>query len=498
MKTDILNLILNQPNVRTVEIADRLDLDVERVRPLIADELRSGAIVEEEIRAPNGCLVQSFRYARAIPAAAAVTVAHADPFPARVIRALPPAERPLSARPARLSSRPLAPMPKPAADPLTLALAPAHIATPAQVADEPLEIDVPVTRKADDVPVFAALTTLPPLPPSSFNRSTSKSRVTPKGRIELGVDFLIAAGGEPVTSAALSKAMGLADNRYPGAYLRTALADGRVVRAGENGKDWASGRPSSKPQAAIMAAFTGAAALDVAPAAVELPEPAVAPRNVSLSPDEAELLTVLATTEPTLDGCVAGISDPCECGDCETVAAFEAELAQPAPVEQVAAPVEPKAQAQATPPACDAPLLPSVSFGFAGGLPNIKTPYLPPVAPGAPIISRSGLYENGVFRKTADEILAAQSVGVRGNVSETVAFSTAGLEVGSFALAANDVRAGILLTPPPGKFDAGVMMDGSLEIRAPGKAQLSLSPEQARELYQFMQRMGYAAWPTAA
>jgi hypothetical protein len=89
-------------------------------------------------------------------------------------------------------------------------------------------------------------------------------------------------------------------------------------------------------------------------------------------------------------------------------------------------------------------------------------------------------------------------------VSETVHFSVSdvrepvGVGAGSFAMAANDVRACTIPTAPPEKFRAAIVSDGTLALYVPGKPQLDLTPEQARELYVFMQRMGYAAWPTAA
>jgi len=530
MKTEVLSLILSRPNVRTVEIADRLDMDPECVRPLIADEIKRGIIVEEPVVAPNGRTVQSFRYATAAPAAAVVLEAQASPFPARVLRSLPPTERPIVERERPLSSRPV-PMPPPrATDPLSLALSPAHVATePAPelaqaAADEPLEIDVPVTRK-EGVPLVASA-------PAVFTAGRAKAPT----RVELALACLRAAHPSPVQTVALASAMGLPSGHHPTSYLKMALNKARVLR---NGTEWALG-----PSEAGNVPFAGWAN---PPAAVELPAPVVKPRDVPLSPDERAIADELPADdvivpEPDPAGaCVAGFADDCDCDDCKTVAALQSELALAAPVEQPAAQVE-QAHAPEVPKFLDIPSGPkwtpeaarakvaarkldelrAVNWGPTGeqrpvgisaevvgvlahdglslvkvptgGLPNIKTPYIPQVASGAPDITRNGLYENGEFRKPAEEVLAFHPKGVEPVPPEMGLLWTRG----GIAVAANDVRAGMLLNVPAEKFLAAILSDGSLELRLPGRGVVPLTTEEARELYQFMQRMGYAAWPKAA
>lgn len=423
MKQQILDLILTRPNIRTVEIADRIDCDVESVRPLIADELRSGVIVEEDIRAPNGRIVQSFRYANAVPVAEVVKVLPPEPLPARVLRALPPTERPTVPRAQEPKPAPKpaqAPAPKPAPAPVA---APVPTPTAAQAAAEPLEIDVPVSLKPGVT--LAA-------PPASGKA---------KSRVDMALDCLRAAGGQSVTSGRLIEAMGVPKHHSPSSYLKFALKDGRVARS-ENG--WIAGP-------ALLGDAVGACAVgfagEPAPNAVELPEPMV---SVRATPSDVALVEPTATVAPAP---VVVSEQP----------AVQVAPDATAPKEHYPAPSFLASQAEA------------VRIGGSSNYP------LPPVVEGAPDITRNGLYENGEFRKPADELLIVGGIGVSGGPSESV-------NIGQEA--ANE--------PAPKRFLAGVMSDGSLYLSVPGNAPMSLTPDQGRELFEFLRKMGYAAWPTAA
>jgi len=541
MKTEVLSLILSRPNVRTVEIADRLDMEPDAVRPLIADEIARGVIVEESIVAPNGRPVLSFRYASAAPAAAVVSELAADPFPARVLRALPPTERPVIERERPLSSRPAPPPPPPAADPLTLALSPAHV-TP-EHSDEPLEIDVSVTRK-EGVPSAAAI-------PAVFTAGRAKTMT----RVELALACLRAAEGKPVFTVDLASAMGLPSGHHPTSYLKQAMTRGRVVRSGTM---WTLG-PNEPGYVALVTAQEPKPAGPVFPRADPAALAAYVPGSkrctMNCGPhaddprsaaeravlcDDCELVEVAAAPvaqvaaelpaqEPDVAGaCLAGIAGNCDCDDCKTVAALQSELAL-APV--AAAPVEPALDTPAEQPAAqvaEAPTLevprfldlptatpkwtPEAARAKAaarkgelptGGLPNIKTSYLPRVASGAPDITRNGLYVNGDYR-TGPEEFVFKSMGV--SQSETARLWVGNIEIGGGGamLGFNAGQISQIAPPAPAndaaaeRFLAGVMSDGSLEIRVPGQPQCDLTPEQARELYQFLRAVGYAAWPTAA
>ena len=368
MKQQVLEIILNRPNARTVEIADKLDIDPEQVRPFIAAEIAQGVIVEETIVAPNGRPVMSFRYASAAPKATVINELPSDPLPPRVLRALPPTERPLAAAP-----RPQVPAPEP-------------IRGVALDAPAPLEIDVPVTRKAD-VPLAA---------PSIV--------VQPKQtRVERAIACLRAANGTPVHSADLADAMGLKDTSSPAAYLKYAMSDGRVCMRGKN---WTLGPALGGTPEAVPAS--------------QAPQAPTAAQWVASAEGEDSPAIERPPVAPVSEGVAAASA---------WVAAAED----------------------------DAPL----RIGGAANYP------IPPVAEGAPDISRPGLYENGEFRKAPEEI-----VGVA-PVAPAVPVRDSGAQ----------------------RFIAGVLSDGSLHLRIPGISPLDLPPEHARALYEFMQAHGYAAWP---
>ena len=306
MKQQVLDLIRANPNIRTVEISDKLDIDVERVRPLIAAEISALIIVEELITAPNGRPVQSFRYRDAQPKVEPVAEPPAEPLPARVVRALPPAVRKTIAPTAPAVGQ------EPAREAPPVAAVAAF--SPAQP-EQAQEIDVPVTRK-ENAPLRRAVV-----------------KADGPTRVEMGMECLRANNG-PVSSAMLSVAMGLPRGHYPISYLRGALNRKEVVRVGDN---WALAGREEK-----------------APAAVVLPDPVVTVREPAAEKpefpraDPAALAAYVPGSKRCTMTCDAHADDPrCAaerallCDDCETVARVEAVRAEPAQsapgVEQIIA-----------------------------------------------------------------------------------------------------------------------------------------------------------------
>ncbi|MEJ7804319.1 MAG: hypothetical protein WKG03_00135, partial [Telluria sp.] len=187
MKQAILNLIRTSPNVRTVEISDKLDIDLDRVRPLIAGDIASGVIVEEPVIAPNGRTVLSFRFASAAPVAAAVAATLApEPIPARVARTIKPASRAADQMPEKAQVH--APEQAVAAgDALATQFvmgAPQPAAKPGP-ADAAPEIDVPITRKYD-VPLLSSATKLADVLPTPPRTKRTGPRTGPT-RVELAI-----------------------------------------------------------------------------------------------------------------------------------------------------------------------------------------------------------------------------------------------------------------------------------------------------------------------
>lgn len=203
MKQKVIELILNRPNIRTVEIADIFDVEPDSVRPLVAAEIASGTIVEEPVIAPNGKTVLSFRFFSSAPAAAAVAATLApEPTPARVARTMPPTSK----RPGAAS--------KPAPEVVKPAIS--------------VSIDVPVTRKLD-VPIFAAASALP-----------SAAATRGKSKAASAIEYLRGSG--PVRTASLKRAMGLSSSSHPSSYLKHAIQAGRILYDAPGGM-WSAAGP---------------------------------------------------------------------------------------------------------------------------------------------------------------------------------------------------------------------------------------------------------------
>lgn len=461
MKQKILDLILSRPNIRTVEIADKLDMEPDSVRPKIADEIRSGMIVEEPIIAPNGHKVLSFRFASAKPAAPIVTEPMPAPVPARIARLMSPAMRRAS------------------------------VAAPA-----PADIDVPVSRKLD--------TPLTPAQP----RKRADGQPT---RIELALECLRAANGEPVPTEMLGRAMGLSAKNHPSSYLMAPMRDGRIcMRA----KMWTLGTAAVDLPAPVVSARPKLS--EMAPAAPTFPRA-----------DPAALAAYVPGSKRCTMNCGAHVNDPRSaaeravlCDDCETVKLLEVELAQSATATNWVAQADPEAQpielvkpTAIEPSAADVWVSEAIAekavvlgevlaegpqainydmglpASIIGGLPNLSASTFmlgsePEPGTEALDFSRPGRYENGVFRNlpilesvTDDRIMSA---------------------IGGFSIKGDTPSAPLALDTPTGRFVAGLLSDGSLHLRVPGKLPFDLTPAEARELYEFMQTHGYAAWPKAA
>lgn len=61
-KKMVMDLIRRQPGVRSVEIADELDMDVEQVHRLLVDEIGAGTIVVKQLTAPGGKALNSYHF----------------------------------------------------------------------------------------------------------------------------------------------------------------------------------------------------------------------------------------------------------------------------------------------------------------------------------------------------------------------------------------------------------------------------------------------------
>lgn len=150
------------------------------------------------------------------------------------------------------------------------------------------------------------------------------------------------------------------------------------------------------------------------------------------------------------------------------------------------------------------PSLSAADPAMFASVPRIKTPFIPKSLDLD--ISRPGVYENGEFRRPHVTSFAIPDFGMRAIPSNNGFIGHSGK---GFLTAANDMRAPQSLymvddatskpfTMPKEKFVAGFMSDGSLELRVPGTGNVVLSADHARELYQFIKTMGYAALLSAA
>lgn len=166
-KRAILSLIAEQPNIRLVEISDKLDIDMERVQPLIQAEIDAGTIITEQIQAPNLRWQPAFRYKSA------------------------------------------------------------DIAKPAH---DQAVIDVPVTRKLDPVPEVIKPVTESEVRAPTPKKNAEAPRVrTPLSKIDIAINFLRQQAGAGVTTEDMRKALGLTNPNYAiGAFIRPAIRDGRI------------------------------------------------------------------------------------------------------------------------------------------------------------------------------------------------------------------------------------------------------------------------------
>lgn len=400
MKQTILDLIAANPNIRTVEISDRLDIDLEMVRPHIADEIRSGEIVEEPILAPNGRTVLSFRRADAAPKVAVVTspVEARAALPARVVRAMPPAVRKMLAPPQA------APAPEAKAESST-----------------PLEIDVQVTRK-EGVPLAA----------EAVPAQEAKPRREGVSRVERGLALLRAQHPAPVLNPALMEAMDLPTRHSPYSYMHSAIKGGRALY--ENRK-WTLGPVEL-------------AKLEQ-PAAVEQPAPAVSVRQEQSDTAPATGAEWVARAEP--DGQVE-FTRPAVADKKDSAAAAWVAEAQ----DEAAAPEVQQDNALDVPEPAS----------LLGGLPLIGRQFLPAdLAPlGSRDFSSAAVYGMGQLRTVGEKEPLRTCAPARDAAAE--------------------------------RFLAGVMSDGSLHLRIPGREPFDLEPAHARALWELMRVHGYAAWQT--
>ena len=230
--------------------------------------------------------------------------------------------------------------------------------------EQPLEIDVPVSRKGD-VPLV--LPEPAPLP-------TPKRREGPT-RVDRGLALLREKHPASVKNPELMEAMGLPVKHSPYSYMQSAIRSGRAVYANRVWSLGANELSELEAEAAQPAAATGAEWVAQADPEGQVDFAPAAGAGVQL--DAAAAWVAAAEDEP------AAVEVP--------------ELAPaPAPVAGV----------------------PSI----VGGLPMLtRPPFVPAeVEPGAAVLdfSRPGVYENGIFRRGPEKTVAPE-------VSESAPLSAA-------------------------------------------------------------------------
>lgn len=95
----LLTLIANAPMMRTVQIADRLDISVDEVDNLLRQSLQAGHIIEHEVEAPNNRKAMAYELSAQYTAGNALTTApRADSDPIAATLATPPGSRAMTTR----------------------------------------------------------------------------------------------------------------------------------------------------------------------------------------------------------------------------------------------------------------------------------------------------------------------------------------------------------------------------------------------------------------
>lgn len=167
-RSAILKLIGEQPNIRLIEISDKLDIDPDQIVPLIREDINSGLIVTSEIEAPNGRMQPCFL----------------------------------------------------------------HTQIPAKPADAPFVVptfgkDTPTLGAAKPLPAIDVPVALKPGVPLVSKPAPAPVPTARKTKIELAIEYLRENG--PVTSPFLSRAIGLDPKTAPHSYINAAIKDGRII-----------------------------------------------------------------------------------------------------------------------------------------------------------------------------------------------------------------------------------------------------------------------------
>jgi hypothetical protein len=178
----ILKLIAERPGIRAVEIADKIDCEVEAVERSISEQIESGYVRREIIKAPNG-----------------------RPTPAFWMKDAPP----------------IAPAPAPIAPPAPKVAPPAPVAAPA--VEAPVEPPAPADEPA--IPALEA----PPAPVAE-RPIPSAAAVAPAARtkVEILMDYLRNKPGLTATDDEFRKLIGLRKDQHPSTFLSTQRRKGEI------------------------------------------------------------------------------------------------------------------------------------------------------------------------------------------------------------------------------------------------------------------------------
>lgn len=181
MYTDaILALIGQRPGIRAVEIADKVDCEVEAVERSIKDQIDAGTVRREIITAPNGRPTCAF-WLRDTPAAEA--------------------EKPVAEK-------------KPAVEAKPVPAASTPVAQPAQPKLEKEEAKVPELA--------------PEAPAASLPAPAAPAAPAAKTKVELLMDYIRNKPDQAATDDELREVIGLRKDQHPSTFLSTQRRNGQI------------------------------------------------------------------------------------------------------------------------------------------------------------------------------------------------------------------------------------------------------------------------------
>jgi len=187
----ILDAAQKNPGIRTIEICDQIDCDIDLVESVLRVMLEAKSLVRTEVMAPNGRKAAAFwppgHTPTAAPAAPSLLPAAAKPIPLPVLHATK------------------------------------------WLDDE--------AKPSTETKSIKATLTLPPAPADAT-----------KSKVDLAIEFVKAKG--IATTAELRQVMGISKSNHPIGWLGYAVKDGRLSRVGAN--QWTvPSTPAQKPVEAL-------------------------------------------------------------------------------------------------------------------------------------------------------------------------------------------------------------------------------------------------------